>query len=220
MQLSGDNLKFSFNDGTNESILKADGSDVITKNRGDEIYASASKLSSMSNRMDSLARSIDNHVSDTNNPHRTTATDVGALPVNAKTGSSLYEYEVPFGVDFLSKLCLENREAGVSIPVMFDVVDNETEEVTTFRITIPSVGGFKIDFAKGTMHTFLDPDGSVVLTKNVADTLYPTKEELNEKADRATTLAGYGITDAATKDEVAALAAKVDAANTALEEVA
>lgn len=37
---------------------------------------------------------------------------------------------------------------------------------------------------------------------------------------RPTTLAGYGITDAAAKAEVDALAAKVDAANTALEEVA
>ncbi len=37
---------------------------------------------------------------------------------------------------------------------------------------------------------------------------------------RPTTLAGYGITDAATKTELDALAAKVDAANTALEEVA
>lgn len=37
---------------------------------------------------------------------------------------------------------------------------------------------------------------------------------------RPTTLAGYGITDAATQTEVDAIAAKVDAANTALEEVA
>ena len=46
------------------------------------------------------------------------------------------------------------------------------------------------------------------------------KSALNAKADKSTTLAGYGITDAATKTELNALAAKVDAANAALEEVA
>lgn len=60
-------------------------------------------------------------------------------------------------------------------------------------------------------------------------TAYATKDDVSAKADKATTLDGYGITDAATKKEVAlkadktaldALAAKVDAANTALEEVA
>lgn len=40
------------------------------------------------------------------------------------------------------------------------------------------------------------------------------------KADKATTLAGYGITDAAKQTDLDALAAKVDAANAALEEVA
>lgn len=40
------------------------------------------------------------------------------------------------------------------------------------------------------------------------------------KADKATTLAGYGITDAAKQTDLEALASKVDAANAALEEVA
>lgn len=47
-----------------------------------------------------------------------------------------------------------------------------------------------------------------------------TDEKLTSKADKATTLAGYGITDAAKQTDLEALAAKVDAANTALEEVA
>ena len=44
--------------------------------------------------------------------------------------------------------------------------------------------------------------------------------KLASKADKATTLAGYGITDAATKSELDTLATKVDNANAALEEVA
>lgn len=43
---------------------------------------------------------------------------------------------------------------------------------------------------------------------------------VDSKADKATTLEGYGITDAATKTELETLAARVDAANTALEEIA
>lgn len=44
--------------------------------------------------------------------------------------------------------------------------------------------------------------------------------KLAAKADKATTLAGYGITDGAKRTDLEALAAKVGAANTALEEVA
>lgn len=46
------------------------------------------------------------------------------------------------------------------------------------------------------------------------------QEMADVKANKATTLAGYGITDAAKQTDLEALAAKVDAANTALEEVA
>lgn len=49
---------------------------------------------------------------------------------------------------------------------------------------------------------------------------YASTAQLANKADKATTLSGYGITDAATKTELDALAAKVDTANAALEEVA
>lgn len=44
--------------------------------------------------------------------------------------------------------------------------------------------------------------------------------KLAAKADKATTIEGYGITDAAKLTDLEALAAKVDAANAALEEVA
>lgn len=51
-------------------------------------------------------------------------------------------------------------------------------------------------------------------------TSYATKDEVAAKANKATTLEGYGITDAAKQTDLEALASKVDAANAALEEVA
>lgn len=56
-------------------------------------------------------------------------------------------------------------------------------------------------------------DGTFALTSDI-------KSATENKADKAKTLAGYGITDAATKSELDTLAAKVDNANAALEEVA
>lgn len=51
-------------------------------------------------------------------------------------------------------------------------------------------------------------------------TAYATKDEVDAKANKATTLEGYGITDAAKQTDLEALASKVDAANASLEEVA
>ena len=145
-----------------------------------------------------LSDKIDTHVANTDNPHGVTAEQVGALPATKKT--DVNRYEVSHGVDFLSGFRLENHEAGVRLPVMFSVVDNETEEVTTFKITIPPVGGSKIDFTKGNLHTFLEPDGSDVLTKDSAAALYPTKAEVTDA------LAPY-----ATRDEIPTVPTKVSA---------
>lgn len=45
--------------GANISQLEPDGSNILTKNRGDELYASATDLSTLSTRLDSLATSVD-----------------------------------------------------------------------------------------------------------------------------------------------------------------
>ena len=134
---------------------------------------------------------LDAHVANTNNPHAVTAAQVGALPATKKTDG---QYEVSPNVIFLSGLKIESRKAEVRLPVMFGVVDNETEGVTTFKITIPPVGGFKIDFSNGTAHTFLEPDGSDVLTKNVADALYPSKTEVGEKVKSFESVGGASAT--------------------------
>lgn len=60
-------------------------------------------------------------------------------------------------------------------------------------------------------------DGFYIGEKKLSEVI---SDGVANKADKATTLAGYGITDAAKKTDLEALASKVDAANTALEEVA
>lgn len=83
----------------------------------------------------------------------------------------------------------------------------------------PGFGNKKIvsdltEFSNGIMLTGL---GNLMFTEGEYASL---KEMAAAKANKAKTLAGYGITDAATKTELNALSSKVDAANTALEEVA
>ena len=84
----------------------------------------------------------------------------------------------------------------------------DTDSVAVLNEIASTFGGFPIEGTATTVGGLLAALAAAVawLRKN--------------KADKATTLAGYGITDAATKTELNALAAKVDAANAALEEVA
>lgn len=60
-------------------------------------------------------------------------------------------------------------------------------------------------------------DGIYIGEKKLSEVI---SDGVANKADKATTLEGYGITNAATKTELETLAARVDAANTALEEIA
>ncbi len=86
-------------------------------------------------------------------------------------------------------------------------------------VSVPGFGNKKIvsdltQFSNGIMLT-----GLVNLQFTGGE--YASLQEMAAaKANKAKTLAGYGIIDAATKSELDTLAAKVDAANAALEEVA
>lgn len=86
-------------------------------------------------------------------------------------------------------------------------------------VSVPDFGDKKIvfdltEFRNGIMLTGL---GNLEFTGGEYASL---QEMAAAKANKAKTLAGYGIIDAATKSELDTLAAKVDAANAALEEVA
>ncbi len=86
-------------------------------------------------------------------------------------------------------------------------------------VSVPGFGNKKIvsdltEFSNGIMLTGL---GNIQFT---GDEYASIQEMAAAKADKATTLEGYGITDAAKQTDLEALASKVDAANAALEEVA
>lgn len=86
-------------------------------------------------------------------------------------------------------------------------------------VSVPGFGDRKIvsdltEFSNGIMLTGL---GNIQFTGGEYGSI---QEMAAAKANKATTLAGYGIIDAAAKSELDTLAAKVDNANAALEEVA
>jgi hypothetical protein len=117
--------------------------------------------------VDKASADFRSHRDRTDNPHRVTAKQVGALAATSAPD---------FG----------NQK------IVFDL--------TEFRNGIMLTGLDNLSFTGGEYASL--------------------KEMAAAKANKAKTLAGYGITDAATKSELNTLAAKVDNANAALEEVA
>lgn len=181
---------------------KADKTSVYTKsevdakvdavgNKADEAYSAAEQ---MVDAVNSLSGTVGAHIRDTNNPHKVTAAQVGAYTkaeVDSKIGNAVLPTDPTFS----------NAVLAVGLNIDTDSVAVLNEIASTF-------GGFPIEGTATTVGGLLAALAAAVawLRKN--------------KADKATTLAGYGITDAATKTDLDALAAKVDAANAALEEVA
>lgn len=86
-------------------------------------------------------------------------------------------------------------------------------------VSVPGFGDGKIvsDLTRFSSGIILTGLGNIQFTGGEYASL---QEMATVKANKAKTLAGYGITDAAKQTDLEALAAKVDAANTALEEVA
>lgn len=169
-------------------------------NKADEAYSAAEQ---MVDAVNSLSGTIGSHIRDTDNPHKVTAEQVGAY-TRAEVDSKIESAVLPTDPTF------SNAVLAVGLNIDTDSVAVLNEIASTF-------GGFPIEGTATTVGGLLAALAAAVawLRRN--------------KADKATTLTGYGITDAATKTELAAkadksvldaLAAKVDAANAALEEVA
>lgn len=117
---------------------------------------------------------------------------------------------------------------GAKVDSLGEAVSEETkravgaEAALSARIAdLAETAGAKADKSALEAHVSRKDNPHAVTAEQVgAYTKDETDEKLTSKADKATTLAGYGITDAAKQTDLEALAAKVDAANTALEEVA
>lgn len=168
------------------------------------------------------------HSENKENPHAVTAAQVGALPL---TGGTLTG-DLAVGEEHTASrkltVAADNGANGITLQ---GGVAGTGSSVTiggsdgiggTLTVSGGAVGGGKITVKAADQG---NSSGSIEVTgpgasikkdgKEVA-----TEEQLAEKADKATTLAGYGITDAATKTELnakadkSALAAKADKSTT------
>ena len=181
---------------------------------------------------------LDNHEGNTNNPHKVTAAQVGALPLEGGTLT---------GDLSVGKSHTESRTLHISSDITADGItlhgggNGSVSSVDVGgsigeggNITVNGggtgggtilVGGSPYTGGKLTVQGGGKSGGSIEVTESGASIKkngkeVATEEQLNAKADKATTLAGYGITDAATKTELnakadkSALAAKADKATT------
>lgn len=186
--INGTVLTGNINLATPEQLsLKADKASVYTKEDVDSRYSALSEqIGNISNSTNILSTTIDQHISDTNNPHKVTAAQVGALPLSGGTVKG--------------SLVLETQDAGVS-PTL------KIFGVSSRGINLNAEYGGKITVGSGS-----NGGGQIVLEDSSATgdveaevTIGTVKvrSTLADKADKATTLAGYGITDAATMASIA-----------------
>lgn len=171
---------------------------------------------------------LDNHEVNTNNPHKVTAAQVGALPIIGGTLTGDLAVGEAFAGSRTLSIASDKGAAGITLEGgnshgsgSIIIVGGSTG--IGGSVTIEQGG-----YAGGTLYV----EGSVDTGGGIIEVTGPyasikkdnkevaTEEQLNAKADKATTLAGYGITDAATKTELnakadkSALAAKADKATT------
>ena len=236
--INGTTLTGNVNLATPEQLsLKADKANVYTKEDVDSRYSALrDQIGDISNSTNILSTTIDQHIRDTNNPHKVTAAQVGALPLSGGTVTGNLTLEVGSGgssptleVSGVSSSGIKlNAEYGGKITVGAgsngggqivigdsSVTGDPEAEVTIGTVKVRATLEKKADKAT-TLAGYGITDAATKTELNAkAD-----KSALAAKADKSTTLAGYGITDGATKTELAALTAKVDTANASLEEVA
>ena len=228
--INGTTLTGNVNLATPEQLsLKADKTNVYTKEDVDSRYSALSdQIGDISNSTNILSTTIDQHISDTKNPHKVTAAQVGALPISGGTLTGDLAVGEEHTASRKLTVAAENGANGITLQGGKSngngsrvFVGGSTGSGGTIIIegggaiggrlyvgNIAGVGGGAIEVS-GT-------DASIKKdNKEVA-----TEEQVAEKADKATTLAGYGITDAATKTELnakadkSALAAKADKSTT------
>ena len=211
--INGTTLTGNINLATPEQLsLKADKANVYTKEDVDSRYSALSdQIGDISNSTNILSTTIDQHISDTNNPHKVTAAQVGALPL---TGGTLTG-DLAVGEEHTASrkltVAADNGANGITL-------QGGNSHGSGSSITVGGsngIGGEVIikqgGYAGGTLYV----EGSVDTGGGIIEVTGPyasikkdgkevaTEEQVNAKADKATTLAGYGITDAATMASLA-----------------
>ena len=208
---------------------------AATNGIADKADAAYSAAESLADGVNSLSGTVGTHTRDTNNPHKVTAAQVGALPLSGGTVignltleavsgdsptlevSGVSSSGIKLNAKYGGKITVgAGSNGGGQIVIRDSSVTGDPEaEVTIGTVKVRATLTSKADKAT-TLAGYGITDAATKTELNAkAD-----KSALAAKADKSTTLAGYGITDGATKTELAALTAKVDAANAALEEVA
>ena len=171
---------------------------------------------------------LDNHEGDTNNPHKVTAAQVGALPIiggtltgdlavgEGQTASRMLTVAAEIDAHGITLQGGKSNGNGSSVFVggstgsggSIIIEGGGTIGGRLYVGNITGVGGGAIEVS----------GMNASIKKN--DKEVATEEQVAKKADKATTLAGYGITDGATKTELnakadkSALAAKADKSTT------
>ena len=186
--INGATLTGNVNLATPEQLsLKADKANVYTKEDVDSRYSALSiQIGDISNSTNILSTTIDQHIRDTNNPHKVTAAQVGALPLSGGTVTGNLTLEVG---------------SGSSSPTL------EVSGVSSSGIKLNAEYGGKITVGAGSngggQIVLKDSSVSGGVESEVTIGTVKVRATLAAKADKATTLAGYGITDAATMESLA-----------------
>ena len=211
--INGTTLTGNVNLATPEQLsLKADKDNVYTKEDVDSRYSTLStEIGDIENSTSILSITIDQHIRDTNNPHKVKAAQVGALPLNGGTLTG----DLAVGEERTAsrKLTISSESNANGITLQGGKSNGNGSRVfvggsTGSGGTIIIEGGGTIGGrlyvgditgAGGGAIEVSGTDASIKKdNKEVA-----TEEQVNVKADKATTLAGYGITDAATMASLA-----------------
>lgn len=170
---------------------------------------------------------LDNHEGNTKNPHKVTAAQIGALPLAGGTLTGDLAVGEAFAGSRTLSIASDNGAAGITL-------QGGTSYGNGSILTIggSSVGGATLNVNGGAMrggHVIVGASpscGGILEVQGINASIkkdgkeVATEEQVNVKADKATTLSGYGITDAATKTELnakadkSALAAKADKSTT------
>lgn len=174
---------------------------------------------------------LDNHEGNTKNPHKVTAAQVGAYTTGEIDGKlaakadeftpwmfagetagydnlsvvieSVYEgaafdYKLYSGGTFIAGF----TDSSDSLTVAYFITIDATKRITATRKRILYTGGsVSIGESTGGGGTIEVTGSGASIKKDGKEVA--TEEQLNAKADKATTLAGYGITDAATMESLA-----------------
>lgn len=205
--INGTTLTGNVNLATPEQLLlKADKTNVYTKtevdekvdavgNKADEAYSAAEQ---MVHAVNSLSGTVGSHIRDTDNPHKVTAAQVGALPIIGGTLTGDLAVGEEHTASRKLTVAADNGANGITL-------QGGTSYGSGSSLTI---GGSSVNGGTLTVQGGGNSGGIIEVTGSGASIRkdgkeVATEEQVNVKADKATTLAGYGITDAATMASLA-----------------